>query len=166
MVPTHADIIFHDTWPQRALLVGTWLALEDVSDTAGPLVYFNRSHTKGLWDFAALNLTDASMISRLNNPYSTYAHTLHEEVRRRGMEPTAALLKRGQLLIWKGNVLHGGSQVLDWNRTRKSITTHYFLEGSRTYWNPLLSAGSGRFRGKIPSFIPPRRKGPPPSGAA
>ena len=57
MTPLHADLIFHDSWPTRNLLVATWLALEDVSPLAGPMVYVDGSHLDGMWDFAFLNLT-------------------------------------------------------------------------------------------------------------
>ena len=159
MVPTHADLIFHDSWPTRGLLVGTWLALEDVSPLAGPLVYFNGSHNEGLWDFEALNLTShtSSNATKVLDPYQTYSKTLHALVTRRGMSSTMALLKKGQMLIWRGNILHGGAQVRDWNLTRKAITTHYFVDGARRFWNPLMSAGTGAHIRASPSFISPRR---------
>ena len=167
MVPTHADVIFHDSWPTRGLLVGTWLALEDVSPHAGPLVYFNGSHTQGgLWDFEALNLTGHSPnATRLADPYQTYSRTLHELVRRRGMRSTMALLKRGQMLIWRGNVLHGGAQVVDWNLTRLAITTHYFVEGAKRFWNPLTSAGAGAHIKASPPWIGARRQSSSAPGA-
>ena len=106
MVPTHADLVFHDTWPERGLLVGTWLALEDISPTAGPLLYYPGTHNGSLWDFEGLNLTHGQS-QVLHNPYQLYAGRLHEVVTARGFAPMQALLKRGEMLVWRGNLLHG-----------------------------------------------------------
>ena len=36
--------------------------------------------------------------------------------------------------------------MLDWNRTRKALTTHYFVTGpGQKHWNPLASAAAGRW---------------------
>ena len=155
MVPTHADLVFHDTWPHRGQLVGTWLALEDVSPMAGPLVYYPGTHLGGLWDFEGLNLTSAGQKQALHNPYQLYASKVHAVAVARGLRPTQALLKRGEMLVWRGNLLHGGATVQDWNRTRKALTTHYFVsEAGQRHWNPLASAVSGQWIKAKLTWIP------------
>ena len=158
MVPTHADLVFHDTWPQRGLLVGSWLALEDVSIAAGPLVYYPGTHSENVWDFEGLNLTNASRTEPLHNPYQLYAGRLYDVIKARGLRPMQAILKRGEMLIWRGNLLHGGATVLDWNLTRKSLTTHYFVSAPGVrHWNPLASAAAGRWTKSKIAFIPQPR---------
>ena len=107
MTPTHADLVFHDSWPQRGLLVGTWLALEDIAPTSGPLIYYPGTHNGTVWDFDGLNLTRAGAGTVVKNPYQAYASRLHEVVSRLGLKPVQALLKRGEMLVWRGNLLHG-----------------------------------------------------------
>ena len=93
----------------------------------------------------------------MGNALSLYYAAAHRVARSRRLTPTTATLRRGELLIWRGNLLHGGLPVLDWNRTRKALTTHYFLQGTEQYWAPLASAESGlwreRWRGRPPDYI-------------
>lgn len=172
MVPTHADLVFHDTWPRRGLLVGTWLALEDVSPLAGPLVYYPGTHNGSLWDFEGLNLTRSAsqphdLNEALKNPYQAYANRIHQVAATRGLRPVQALLKRGEMLVWRGNLLHGGATVMDWNLTRKALTTHYFVsEPGQRHWNPLASAASGRWTKSRIAWIPQPREERTPGAAA
>jgi hypothetical protein len=59
-----------------------------------------------------------------------FVNYLAEQIDRRGLKPQIFLPKRGDLLVWHGNVLHGGSVVKDKSRTRKSYVTHYTSLGS------------------------------------
>ena len=36
------------------------------------------------------------------------------------------LAKKGDLLVWHANLLHGGEKVVDQNSTRKSMVLHYY----------------------------------------
>ena len=47
------------------------------------------------------------------------------------------LPKAGEIIIWHGNLLHGGSKVLDNSLTRLSQVTHYFFEGC-AYMTPIF----------------------------
>lgn len=49
------------------------------------------------------------------------------------LEPQPLLLRRGQLVIWAANLLHGGSAITDPKRSRLSQATHYFFEGGLYY---------------------------------
>ena len=46
--------------------------------------------------------------------------------------------KKGDVLIWSSNVIHGGSKIIDENRTRLSQVTHVFFENC-IYYSPLYS---------------------------
>ena len=54
-VREHSDAIFWDTLP-RGRMVGSWIALEDVTPTSGPLELFAGSHREGLWDYSHVGL--------------------------------------------------------------------------------------------------------------
>ena len=53
----------------------------------------------------------------------------------------------GEVLIWASSLVHGGTKVEDWNRTRLSMTTHYFAEADQAgaantkFWKPFNSGG-------------------------
>jgi hypothetical protein len=40
-----------------------------------------------------------------------YSTAVHKVAAHRRYQTTSAMLKRGEMLIWRGNLLHGGSQV-------------------------------------------------------
>ena len=52
--------------------------------------------------------------------------------------PVRGRLRRGEVLIWASNLVHGGSMILDPDRTRMSQVTHYFGNG-QMYFTPMLS---------------------------
>ena len=143
-------------------MVAAWLALEDVDPTSGPLHFFPGSHRLGLWDIAHLGLEQRWLNDtrdftrrdpRYERDYADYQAVLQLEIERRRLPRSVALLRRGETLLWAASLLHGGSPVLDPNRTRLSQATHYFLEPAKgepqTYWIPSLSRYSdGQVRTK------------------
>ena len=55
-----------------------------------------------------------------------------------GLVPKYGTVKKGDIIIWHANLIHGGSKRNNINLTRKSVVMHYFFENC-TYWTPLLS---------------------------
>ena len=41
--------------------------------------------------------------------------------------------KKGDMLVWHGNLIHGGEPMLHKDLTRKSMVAHYFAEGVICY---------------------------------
>jgi len=70
--------------------------------------------------------------------YSEYENKIEEKVKTFGLTPKYGTIKKGDIIIWHANLLHGGSKRNDINLTRKSIVIHYFFENCK-YWTPLLS---------------------------
>ena len=48
-------------------------------------------------------------------------------------------LKKGSVLIWAANLLHGGISINDHNRSRYSQVTHYNFENCKYYYHPVYS---------------------------
>ena len=133
-------------------MIASWLALEDIHPTSGPLHFYPGSHRLGLWDYSHLGLeqrwlNDSRDFSRRDpqyeRDYAEYQDALEAEIERRRLPRSLALLHRGEALLWAASLLHGGSEVLDRNRSRLSQATHYFLEPAtgepQTYWVPSIS---------------------------
>ena len=53
------------------------------------------------------------------------------------------LPKKGQVVIWDSNTIHGGGFVADKTATRTSQVTHYFFDDDQFFFQPKLSVGSG-----------------------
>ncbi|MDY7007612.1 MAG: phytanoyl-CoA dioxygenase family protein [Cyanobacteriota bacterium] len=133
---THSDSIHFSSMPAR-FMCGVWIALEDIDANNGPLHYYPGSHKLPMFDLNDLGITG----SYQNKPYDVYP--IYEEflqslIEHNGLEKVELYIKKGQALIWAANLLHGGSPVLDKNRTRYSQVTHYYFSDCM-YYIPLLS---------------------------
>lgn len=128
----HADA-FHFNSQPSGFMCGVWVALEDVDDAAGPLVYYPGSHR-----LPELGTPDIPM-RPTQEEYSKYEAHVRELIERKGLEPRRGLLRKGEALLWASNLLHGGAPQEDIDRTRRSQVTHYFFADCR-YWTPMLSS--------------------------
>ncbi|WP_240038957.1 MULTISPECIES: phytanoyl-CoA dioxygenase family protein [Okeania] len=133
---THSDSIHFNSMPAR-FMCGVWVALEDIDANNGPLHYYPGSHKLPIFDLNDLGITG----SYQNKPYDVYP--IYEEflqslIEHNGLKKVELYVKKGQALIWAANLLHGGSPVLDKNRTRYSQVTHYYFSDCM-YYIPLLS---------------------------
>lgn len=129
----HADSVHFNTQPD-GFMCGVWIALEDVSEEAGPLVYAPGSHrrrfTQNL-DIGALAGQGAADQSRF--------HRLWQALAAAGPDPVRCFTPRaGRALIWSAHLLHGGAIHRDTRRTRWSQVTHYFAQDC-LYVTPMLS---------------------------
>ncbi len=127
----HSDTIHFNSTPQ-SFMCGAWLALEDVDKENGPLVYYPGSHLLPEFDLGDIRLPAKSEY------YGEYENLVESVVKQNGLQPEYGILKRGQILVWSSNLLHGGSPITDSTRTRFSQVTHYFFEDCR-YYTPMHS---------------------------
>jgi ectoine hydroxylase-related dioxygenase (phytanoyl-CoA dioxygenase family) len=116
-------------------MCGVWLALEDIEEGAGPLLYYPGSHK---WPVILPEDIGAPLASD-ENPYKHY-HLLEKaweaQIAERGAQAVQFLPKKGQAMIWDAKLWHGGARQTDASLTRHSQVTHYFFEGC-SYWTPL-----------------------------
>ena len=140
--PIHSDLVHFDTFP-RTLMSAAWTALEDMNENNGPLRFFPKSHSYGIWDPDEVGLrfqmTDEEMMD--GEKFSAiYGERLEQVLLDVGLEPkTAPEMKKGQTLVWAAGLAHGGSKQKDMSLTRLSQVTHYFFEGAHSYWSPRIS---------------------------
>ena len=133
---THSDSIHFSSVPAR-FMCGVWVALEDIDANNGPLHYYPGSHKLPIFELNDLGITG----SYQNKPYDiypVYEEFLQSLIEDNGLKKVELYVKKGQALIWAANLLHGGSKVLDKNRTRYSQVTHYYFSDCM-YYIPLLS---------------------------
>lgn len=128
---THSDSIHMTTYPLGGLL-GVWIALEDVDETNGALHYIPQSHK--LPYFLNSDYDNEGNILKIGKKsYKAYEEFLENKVKELGLKKEIFKAKKGDLLIWHANILHGGEPHLDKNRTRKSLVYHIFDENSVCY---------------------------------
>ena len=110
----HQDTWYLDTNP-NGKLVGVWIALEDIEETAGPFCIYSNSDTSKLdpLDFDFENL-DSDF-----NFKSAFPDAVRYDFTARA----------GDILIWDSLSIHGALLPDNEAKTRKSITAHFYPLG-------------------------------------
>lgn len=134
----HSDTIHFHCVPQR-FMAGVWVALEDIHPDSGPLVVYPRSHRLPVFDAHDLGI-EAEW-----ERHDEYEDAIEAIVEAEGFEGRKLTPQKGQAVIWAANLLHGGSAVVDAERTRLSQASHYYFEDC-FYYQP---AASDPFVGRL-----------------
>ena len=137
----HSDAIHMTTYP-LGYLAATWTAFEDIHPNSGPLVYYPGTHR------LPYVLSDTLNIEPTNTgkaPYhEKYEPEIQKIIKKSGVKPHYFMAKKGDVLIWHANLIHGGSQCKgNENLSRKALVCHFFAEGAQCYHD--LAAAPSRF---------------------
>lgn len=125
---THSDSIHMTTFP-FGNLVAVWIALEDLTPECGPLHYYPGSHKLPY----VMNRDYDNVGSKFKlgkKDYSDYEDHIEKVIAENDLEKQVFVAKKGDLLIWHANLLHGGEKVTAENSTRKSMVFHYYCGDS------------------------------------
>jgi len=116
------DSWFLDTNP-RGRLAGVWIALEDISEEAGPFYVIDNTDSK------LVNISDYNFLDIYNDA------TFNQDY------PNAKTFKfmarKGDILIWNSLLFHGAFKPKDQSLTRKSITSHYYQSSQKVVDQPI-----------------------------
>lgn len=128
----HSDTIHFNSKP-AGFMAGAWVALEDVDEQNGALLYYPGSHL-----LPEVTMQDIGFPPSASH-YRDYENYMQQLVKDKQLTPARGVLKKGQVLLWHANLLHGGGSHPDKSRTRHSQVTHYFFEHCQ-YYTPMLSS--------------------------
>jgi hypothetical protein len=117
--PKHIDSLYMTPRTPHSL-VTAWVALEDVHPDAGPLVYYPGSHKIPLYTF-----NDGSHHATRDEIVDWFDY-IDVQLRLRGLRGRKLLARKGDVLIWHSDLVHGGSPIADFRRTCASVACHYF----------------------------------------
>lgn len=123
--PAHVDFPYVRCQTKVAHLAASWIPLEDIHGDSGPLVYYPGSHhldVSGFFDWGNESIVYEPDSVKSPIEFSRY---LERRVAEAGIKPEVFLPKRGDVLIWHGNLIHEGTQIMNEMLTRKSYVTHY-----------------------------------------
>ncbi|MEO6039664.1 MAG: phytanoyl-CoA dioxygenase family protein [Saprospiraceae bacterium] len=127
----HSDSIHMSTAPP-GFMIATWIALEDCTLENGPVVYYPGSHRLpylSTEDYDSGN-TALTIGENSNRRYEDKIEVLIQEKK---LHRQPFLGRRGDVLVWHANLLHGGSPITRAGTTRRSMVCHYFAEGVICY---------------------------------
>jgi ectoine hydroxylase-related dioxygenase (phytanoyl-CoA dioxygenase family)/SAM-dependent methyltransferase len=119
-------------------MCASWIALEDIDESAGPLVFYPGSHKIPPYYFSdgRLNVTVEEL--------GSFREYVERELENRGLRPVTFPARAGDVFIWHAQLFHGGAPILDMTRTRRSIVTHYFRMREMAP-ESVVHIGGGRF---------------------
>lgn len=121
----HQDMAVFHIFPHN-YLIGMWLACENIHPESGPLVYYPGSHRLGMWErFDSYPQTQLRTCTR--DEHDGYHEWVAEAAK--AFERKEFIAKKGQVLLWHGSLIHGGSGIKRKGLTRKSFVTHYLVDG-------------------------------------
>ena len=151
---THSDSIHFSCLPAR-YMCGVWVALEDILLKQGPLHYFPGSHRLPELDYGDLEIPaiesgPAGWVNpRAWERYQAYEQKIADVAAGHGKRRELAV-RKGGVLIWSSNLLHGGSLIGEKGSTRRSQVTHFFFEDC-VWITPMFSnAREGRWAVRTP----------------
>ncbi|HEY8399786.1 MAG TPA: phytanoyl-CoA dioxygenase family protein [Cytophagaceae bacterium] len=122
----HSDTIHMTTHP-LGFLIAVWVALEDIDEDNGPLFYYPGSHK--LPYILNTHYNHGGTRYQLGKtPYKNYEEKIQQVIQENTFEKHIFKAKKGDILIWHANLLHGGEIVNNKARTRKSMVFHYYAK--------------------------------------
>ena len=122
----HSDSIHMSTQPP-GYLIAAWIALEDIKEGSGELHYYSGSQKLSYImsdDFQSGN----TYFTIGKDFYKRYEEEIKKRIEKSKIQKQTFLAKKGDVLIWHANLLHGGEPVINKTLTRKSQVCHYFAE--------------------------------------
>ena len=129
----HSDSIHMTTYP-LGYLTAAWIAFEDIEPDSGPLVYYPGSHRLPYLFSKDVGITEDDFRREGYQPYHRqYEPRIRQSVEDIGIEPHYFHARKGDVLIWHANLVHGGSTRRNSRLSRKALVVHYFVKGSFVY---------------------------------
>ena len=137
----HSDAIHMTTYP-LGYLAAAWIAFEDIADDSGPLEFYPGSHRLPYYlsDDTGMSLEDCRKGRAVYE--QTYEPFIQSLIQKNNLEKKYFLARKGEILIWHHNLIHGGSPVKNLSSTRESLVCHYFGKESVCYHDLVGSLAS------------------------
>lgn len=138
----HSDSIHMTTYP-LGYLVANWIAFEDIDPKSGPLEYYPGSHRLPYLLSAEVGIAEHEYKDKGAAVYhERYEPAIQHECEKAGFQREVFLAKKGNVLFWHANLVHGGTPREDSTLSRKALVCHFFAEGAVTYHD--LSGNASR----------------------
>jgi ectoine hydroxylase-related dioxygenase (phytanoyl-CoA dioxygenase family) len=129
----HSDSIHMTTYP-LGYLVANWIAFEDIAENSGPLEYYPGSHRLPYVLSADVGIPKHEFKKKGYSVYSErYEPAIQKLCEDAGYQKQTFLAKKGDVLFWHANLVHGGARRLSPDASRKALVCHFFAEGALTY---------------------------------
>jgi hypothetical protein len=129
----HSDSIHMTTYP-LGYLTAAWIAVEDIHPNSGPLVFYPGSHRLPYVFSKDVDISEADFKRDGYGSYQAkYEPFIEGTIAHHRLEPSYFHARKGDVLIWHANLLHGGSPRRNIQLSRKAVVCHYFVKGAFVY---------------------------------
>jgi hypothetical protein len=129
----HQDTIHLTPFP-AGYMCGVWAALEDVRPDSGELEVYRGSHK---YPRVYVNGTGCAKVE--DDKWQEFGEKIASRWGKMLAENQPERIvyrpKKGQVLVWHENLLHGGTPRVDQSLSRRSIVSHYFADGSIAFYD-------------------------------
>ncbi len=143
----HSDSIHMTTYP-LGYLTAAWIAFEDIHPDCGPLVYYPGSHRLPYVFSRDVGIGEAEFRNEGYSSYrAKYEPYIQGLIETNAIQPHYFHAKKGDVLIWHANLLHGGSARRDVRLSRKAVVCHFFVKGSFVYHDLAASRSTRQYLG-------------------
>jgi ectoine hydroxylase-related dioxygenase (phytanoyl-CoA dioxygenase family) len=136
----HQDTVHLTPFP-AGYMCGVWVAVEDVRADSGELEVFPGTHR-----LPRIYMRDAHCAKVTGGDWAAFGEKVVKRYRRMLDEGAFGRFtyrpRRGTVLIWHENLLHGGSVRRDMSLSRRSIVSHYFADGAVAFYDSTGLAGN------------------------
>lgn len=130
----HSDTVHFDSDPP-GFMCGVWIALEDVNEDAGPLVYYPGSHRLPVMTMARAGVLGAPTAA---DYVAHYEPNFRAAVEQSGLPARRLIVPKGWAFVWDANLAHGGAPIAASDTTRRSLVVHCYFEDC-VYHTPMRS---------------------------
>lgn len=124
-------------------MAASWVALEDVQRRSGEFQFIPGSHRLP-------ELLHHGRDKGHNGDFEEYHNILQTTLRmseERGLKTETFMAKKGDVLIWHADLMHGGVQIEDQHRTRKSLVAHFMPLGVMATFYDFTKVEAKPYRG-------------------
>lgn len=142
--PVHIDYPYVNAQRKLAFMLASWIPLEDVHPDAGPLIYYPGGHKpeiSGFFEWGPGEILQGSGSQKTPNDFAKF---LKERMVEHNVRPKTFLPRKGDVLLWHGNLPHAGSAIRNTGLTRRSLVTHYTSEDCIPAWWDAVVADPAR----------------------
>ncbi len=123
------EILHLDTGPltltEPMSMAASWVALEDIQPESGEFQFIPGSHRLP----EVLHYGTDKGHSGDYDEYGRILETTLSMCEERGLKTKTFIAKKGDVLIWHADLMHGGAPIRDHTRTRKSLVAHFMPLG-------------------------------------
>lgn len=136
--PLHFDTYYMPP-PIENMMAVSSICLENQSPEAGPISYYPGSHKIPPYVFSH------GHVHAIDDEMSLATNYIELELIKHGLRKEVFVGEAGDIFIWHAQLYHGGTPIIDPQKTRRSLVTHYWRAGDMADANAGSVEGAGKY---------------------